>query len=112
MTKKTPATWQKMVHFYKELANNPDASQDELAKNVGISRTMGYTYLDDLKTAWAVTSDDQNFPKKLLLYHNYHLPSGTDPLTEEDIERLKPIILPAINSREQEASMDMGAPMP
>jgi hypothetical protein len=112
MPKKTPATWQKMVHFYKELANNPEASHDEIARQVGISRTMGYSYLDDLKTAWAVTNDDANFPRKLLLYHNHHLPQGADQLNEDDIERLKPLILTAINSKEAEAPMDMGIPAP
>ena len=113
MAKKTPQTWSKMVHFYKELANNPNASHDELARNVGISRTMAYTYLDDLKTAWAVTSDDANFPRKLLLYHNHHLPAGTDHLSEEDIERLRPLMLSAINSKEAEAAFQepMGSNM-
>ena len=99
--------------FYKELANNPNASHDELARNVGISRTMAYTYLDDLKTAWAVTSDDANFPRKLLLYHNHHLPAGTDHLSEEDIERLRPLMLSAINSKEAESAFQepMGSNM-
>jgi len=73
---------------------------------------MAYEYLDSLKTAWAVTSDDTNFPRKLLLYHNHHLPPGSDQLSEEDIERLRPLMLSAINSKEAEAMLEqpIGAP--
>src|SRR5438093_10373850 len=79
----------KVIEFLKTLGSNPERKIEDIAKDVQISRTSAYHYINEYVKDVIMMDSDPDFPRRVLLLYNKDLSGGSDKLSAMDIEQLK-----------------------
>lgn len=82
----------KKVHLLKAVTNHQDSKVEDLAREVGISRSQAYNILKEFSKTFVMTEDEPNFPAKILAFYNNDLPDNIEEIDADEVHQLKPVV--------------------
>lgn len=82
----------KVVEFLKAMASNPDQRIELVAQQHQVARATAYSWLKTFVQDYVLTDKDPDFPHRLLIAYNQHLPQGSDKLNDTDVEQLQHLV--------------------
>ena len=88
-----PEEASRTVEFLKALADDPETPLTDIARDFKLTTTTANRLVEEYIAKLAVASENEKeYPAKVLDYYNANLPTDVEPLNEDDIEALTPVI--------------------